>query len=110
MNISTENQKNLNSNENEVNIRQRRSGGVLIVIVSAVFVVFFILAYISNPVTSKIDSYEFQVIERPSGIGELLRLTTERGLETKSLIPIKKSDSQVIEQASIPVSLLFDYI
>lgn len=110
MSILTESSKS-SSSENEVSLRQRRSGGVLIVIVTSIFVIFFILAYMSNPVNNnQVDSYEYNVIERPNNIKTLLDTVTERGLNTRSLIPIKKSDSQIITQSNLPVRLLLSLL
>lgn len=103
MSIATEGKRSSN-NENEVSLRQRRSGGMMIVIVSAVFAIFFLLSYISNPLASTNESSEVNVVERPVDIKSLLHQTTERGLNTKSLIPIKKSESQTVKQSNIPVS------
>jgi hypothetical protein len=86
-----------------VMIRQRRSGGAMIVLVSAIFVIFFLLAYMSSP-ASKGD-LSTTVVERPQRVDLLLTRTTERGLKSQSLVPILKSDSEVVTQSSFPVSV-----
>jgi hypothetical protein len=92
-----------------VMVRQRRSGGAMIVLVSSVFAIFFLLAYMSSP-TSQMDSLETIVVERPERIDQLLDLATEKGLQTKALIPIAKSESEVIVQAKIPVRCLLPLV
>jgi hypothetical protein len=83
-------------------LRQRRGGGAMIVLVTAVFAIFFILAYMSSP-ASQVDSLDTIVVERPERIDQLLDLATARGLQTNALVPILKSESEVITQASFPV-------
>ena len=103
MNISTGQSSGGGGSGNEVSIRQRRSGGMLLVIVSSIFIIFFLLSFLSSPSSSSSSTLLTHSIERPVNILNLLSLVTERGLESKSLIPIKKSESQVIEQLNLPV-------
>lgn len=97
-------QTKLTSSLDGVVMRQRRSGGAMIVLVSAIFVIFFLLAYMSSPVSKGEQELSTMVVERPQRVDLLLTRTTERGLESQSLIPILKSDSEVVTQSSFPVS------
>jgi hypothetical protein len=88
-----------------VTIKQRRSGGAMIVLVSVIFVIFFLLAYISSPSSGGTGELSTNVVERPQRVDLLLTRTTERGLKSQSLVPILKSDSEVATQSSFSVSL-----
>lgn len=85
---------------------QKRSRGAIIVLVSAVFVIFFILAYMTSPPSSHTSLFDANVVERPEDLQELLMIATERGIDAQSLIPIRKSDTELVTQSSVPVSLL----
>ena len=73
----------------------RKSNGVIVIIVSLVFIAFFVLTVSSknNPSSHNIQS---NINSRPPNIRYLIHSATIRGQQSQRLVPIKKSPTEIV--------------
>jgi hypothetical protein len=83
-------------------VKHKRSNGVIIIVVSVVFIAFFLLT-VSSKNSPSGHTIQSSVNNRPVNLRYLVRSATTRALQHQKLVPIVKSAPELVEDRGVEV-------
>lgn len=83
-------------------VKHKRSNGVIVIIVSVVFITFFLLTMSSKNAPSS-HTILSNVNSRPVNLRYMVRSATERAQQHQKLVPVIKSSPELIEDHGVEV-------